>query len=86
MRSFFDDIVTAIKTECPNARISWDISAWLTEPAQATWWGFFASSTDIDYIHTSGSYKLNELFFVLEKNKVCIFNFRRSIKCQQRKH
>jgi hypothetical protein len=54
MRAFFDDIVKAIKAELPNARISWDISAWLSESAMRTWWGFFASSTDIDYLHTSG--------------------------------
>ena len=54
MRAFFDDIVTAIKSELPNARISWDISAWLSESAQQVWWGFFASSTQIDFIHTSG--------------------------------
>jgi hypothetical protein len=62
MRSFFDDIVTAIKSECPNARISWDISAWLTESAQQTWWGFFATSTNIDYIHTSGYFNKIKIF------------------------
>jgi hypothetical protein len=54
MRSFFNDIVGAIKSELPYARISWDISAWLSEDAMRTWWGFFATSTDIDYINTSG--------------------------------
>jgi hypothetical protein len=28
MRQFFDDIAFAIKSELPNAKISWDISAW----------------------------------------------------------
>jgi hypothetical protein len=30
MREFYDDIAKAIKGELPNARISWDISAWYT--------------------------------------------------------
>jgi hypothetical protein len=54
MRALFDDIAKAIKTELPNARISWDISAWLTESAMQSWWGFFSSSVNIDFIHTSG--------------------------------
>ena len=37
MRAFFDEIVTSIKSECSNARISWDISPWLTESAMQTW-------------------------------------------------
>lgn len=54
MRSFFDDIAVAIKSQLPNALISWDISPWLTQSAMRTWWGFFASSTNIDFLHTSG--------------------------------
>lgn len=54
MRSFFDEIAAAIKSEMPNSRISWDISAWIGEAGMKTWWGFFASSKDIDFIHTSG--------------------------------
>ena len=54
MRELFDDFAKAIKSELPNAIISWDISAWLTESAMTTWWGFFKTSPYIDYIHTSG--------------------------------
>ena len=54
MRQLFDDIAVAIKSHLPNARISWDISAWLTESAMTTWWGFFKTSVHIDYLHTSG--------------------------------
>jgi hypothetical protein len=69
MRSLFDDFVLAIKSELPNARISWDISPWLSQPAMQIWWGFFSSSPHINYIHTSGGesladspqMKLNEL-------------------------
>ena len=44
MREFFDDIAYAIKQELPNAKISWDISAWIGENGMRTWWGFFSSN------------------------------------------
>lgn len=54
MRQLFDDISAAIKSGLPNARISWDISPWLTNSQMQTWWGYFATSSNINYIHTSG--------------------------------
>lgn len=54
MRALFDDFVKAIKSELPNAIISFDISAWATQEQMRKWWSYFASSTDIDYLHTSG--------------------------------
>lgn len=54
MRKLFDDIASAIKKNLPNAAISWDISPWISENAMRTWWGHFASSPHIDFIHTSG--------------------------------
>jgi len=54
MRQFYEDVAFAIKGELPNARISWDISAWIGEQGMRTWWGFFASSPYVDYLHTSG--------------------------------
>jgi hypothetical protein len=39
MRQLFDDIATAVKSEMPNAKFSFDISAWLSESAMTTWWG-----------------------------------------------
>ncbi len=53
MRKLFDDMVSAIKKNLPNAAISWDISAWLGD-GQRTWWSFFADSKQIDFINTSG--------------------------------
>lgn len=53
MRSLFDDIVAAIKRHLPNASISWDVSSWINESDMVKWWGFFQSSEQIDYIHTS---------------------------------
>jgi hypothetical protein len=37
MRSLFDDFVKAIKSQLPNARISWDISAWIGTEGMRTW-------------------------------------------------
>ncbi len=54
MRQLFDDIAIAIKTELPNALISWDISAWLSEANMQTWYGYFATSPHVNFIHTSG--------------------------------
>lgn len=53
MRELFDQIVIIIKSELPNALISWDISAWLSKQAMTDWWSFFKTA-DIDFIHTSG--------------------------------
>jgi hypothetical protein len=55
MRTLFDDIATNIKSALPNAKISWDISPWLTETEMTKWWGFFSTSSHISYIHTSGA-------------------------------
>jgi hypothetical protein len=54
MRQLFDEIASAVKSELPNSKLSWDISAWLGEPEMQTWWSFFASSPHITFIHTSG--------------------------------
>ena len=54
MRSLFNDIVSAIKKNLPNAAISWDISAWIGNDGMRKWWEYFKSSKDIDFIHTSG--------------------------------
>ena len=54
MRKLFDDFAAAIKAELPNAKISWDISAWIGEAGMTTWWSFFKDSKYIDFIHTSG--------------------------------
>ena len=61
MRSLFDDMVGSIKKNLPNAKISWDISAWIGEGGHNQWWGFFASSKDIDFINTSGGRMHGEL-------------------------
>merc|ERR1712127_147913 len=54
MRSLFDDIVTAIKSNLPNAAIGLDISPWIGDWNMKKWWSYFASSSDIDFITTSG--------------------------------
>ena len=54
MRALYDDIAAAIKKNLPNAALSWDISAWIGQEGMKTWWEFFKSSTDIDFINTSG--------------------------------
>ena len=54
MRNLFDQIVATIKIYLPYAAISWDISPWLTPEDMKAWWGYFADSSDIDFIHTSG--------------------------------
>jgi hypothetical protein len=54
MRQLFDDIAAAVKSEMPNAKFSFDISAWLSESAMTTWWGFFKTSPHITFLHTSG--------------------------------
>ncbi|RNA07607.1 hypothetical protein BpHYR1_014851 [Brachionus plicatilis] len=53
MRELFDDFVSALKSELPNALISWDISPWLGVEGMRTWWGYFETA-QIDFIHTSG--------------------------------
>jgi hypothetical protein len=30
----------------------WDISPWLKNSQMQTWWGYFATSSNINYIHT----------------------------------
>lgn len=54
MRALFDDIAVSIRSNLPNAFISWDISAWIGQSGMATWWGFFQSSSYINFISTSG--------------------------------
>jgi hypothetical protein len=54
MRRLFDDFAATIRSELPNAIISWDISAWIGEQNMQTWWGFFKDSKYIDFVHTSG--------------------------------
>jgi hypothetical protein len=54
MRALFDDFCKAIKTQLPNAKISWDISAWIGEATMNTWWGYFKTSPYISFVHTSG--------------------------------
>jgi hypothetical protein len=54
MRSLFDGMVSKIKANLPNALISWDISAWIGQDGFRTWWGFFSSSNQINFVHTSG--------------------------------
>ena len=54
MRTLFDNIAQAIRKNLPNAAISWDISPWLSTTDMQTWWGYFATSPYINFIHTSG--------------------------------
>lgn len=54
MRSLFDDFAKAIRNELPNAKISWDLSAWIGEQGLINWWGYFRTSPFIDFVHTSG--------------------------------
>lgn len=61
MRYLFDDIVSAIKKNLPNAFISWDISAWIGQDGMTQWWSFFKDSSQIDFIHTSGGQAHGEL-------------------------
>ena len=37
MRALFDDFALEIRKELPNAKISWDLSAWITEPGLNRW-------------------------------------------------
>lgn len=50
-RTLFDDIAKTIRSNLPNAVISWDISPWLTESEITTYWNYFKTSPYIDYIH-----------------------------------
>lgn len=61
MRSLFDDISVAIKSNLPNALISWDISAWIGQSGMTTWWGYFKTSPHINFIHTSGGQSRGDL-------------------------
>lgn len=61
MRTLFDDISVAIKANLPNALISWDISAWIGESGMTTWWGYFKTSSHINFIHTSGGQSRGDL-------------------------
>jgi len=54
MRALFDDFAQAIRAQLPNAKISWDLSAWIREDGMQRWWGFFKTSPYIDFVHTSG--------------------------------
>jgi hypothetical protein len=63
MRSLFDQIVQTIKKNLPNAAISFDISAWIGQAGMKTWWGLFADSKDINFIHTSGGEAHGNSFF-----------------------
>lgn len=54
MAQLFSDIIGKIKAHLPNAKISFDISAWANDYF-STWWGYFRNShNQIDFIHTSG--------------------------------
>lgn len=53
MRHLFDLIVRQIHKFLPNAAISWDINAELSESDMRVWWSFFENSTSIDFIHTN---------------------------------
>ncbi|CAF0944901.1 unnamed protein product [Brachionus calyciflorus] len=54
MRALFDDFAKEIKSQLPNAKISWDLSAWIREDGMTKWWGYFKTSPYIDFVHTSG--------------------------------
>ena len=54
MRKLLDDCVAEIKLALPNAKISWDISAWIGISGMTTWWSYFKTATYIDFVHTSG--------------------------------
>ncbi len=53
MRSLFDEIAKIVREHLPNAAISWDVSAWLSEEEMTKWWSYFSNSTQIDFVHTS---------------------------------
>lgn len=54
MRSLYDDFARSIKKHLPNAKISWDLSAWIGYSGMSEWWAFFKSSPYVDFVHTSG--------------------------------
>lgn len=55
MGRLFKDMVAAIKRAHPAASIAWDISPWLSESEQRTWWNYFKDShSQIDFLFTSG--------------------------------
>lgn len=54
MRALYDDFAKAIRAQLPNAKLSWDISAWIGQSGMKNWWSFFSTSSYIDYVHTSG--------------------------------
>lgn len=53
MRKLFDDLVRKIKTNLPNARISFDVKAWIGKNKFTEWWSYFKSA-QIDFVNTSG--------------------------------
>ncbi len=53
MRDLFDDIAKTIRDFLPNAAISWDVNELLSESELSDWWGYFANSTQIDFVYTS---------------------------------
>ena len=65
MRALFDDIASTIRNNLPNAFISWDISAWIGENGMTTWWGFFKSSSYINFISTSGGQSQGDSFQIV---------------------
>jgi hypothetical protein len=68
MRDLFKDLANAIKSELPNAVISWDVSAWIGEQGMRTWWGYFKDLGLVDIVHTSGG----QVFLIYEMTKKII--------------
>jgi hypothetical protein len=64
MRELYDDFAKEIKKQLPNAKISWDLSAWIGEYGMTQWWSYFKDSPYVDFVHTSGGqgkYKKNSI-------------------------
>ena len=73
MRKLLDDCVAEIKSALPNAKISWDISAWIGVSGMTTWWSFFKDAPYIDFVNTSGGQV--SLIYVIFINFKFFFNY-----------
>lgn len=65
MRALFDDFAKEIRKQLPNAKISWDLSAWIGYDGMSQWWGYFKTSPYVDFVHTSGGQVINNKYFHL---------------------
>ena len=63
MRKLFNDIISIIKKNIPNAMIAWDASLELSQTEITDWWAYFKDSENIDFVYTSSQDMPYELSF-----------------------